>query len=191
MSERTTYKLQSLKPLKPESAEPKAREILDEAKSGLGMVPNMYSNMANLPGLLSTYAHGYEHFRQNSSLSPAEQEVVLLSISRENGCTYCMAAHSTLADNASGVPKEVTDALRDGHTLPDEKLAALADFTRQMVLTGGRPTPADVERFFAAGFEEEHILTIILAMAVKTISNYSNHVFGTEVDAAFKARAWE
>jgi hypothetical protein len=31
---------------------------------------------------------------------------------------------------------------------------------------------------------------IILAIAVKTISNYSNHVFHTEVDPVFAACRW-
>lgn len=190
MTHDTTFKMEALKPLAPEAAEPAAREIMDKVKAGLGMVPNMYQTMANLPGLLATYTHGYEQFRNSKSFSPAEQEVVFLSISRENGCTYCMAAHSMLADRMSGVPEDVTQALRAGQTIPDEKLSALAEFARLMVLTRGRPTPGDVERFMNAGYREEHILAIILAVAVKTISNYSNHVFSTEVDEAFGAYKW-
>ncbi len=38
--------------------------------------------------------------------------------------------------------------------------------------------------------EETHILGIILALSAKIISNYSNHIFHTEVDPAFAGRAW-
>jgi hypothetical protein len=31
----------------------------------------------------------------------------------------------------------------------------------------------------------------VLAIAVKTISNYTNHLFETAVDAPFKAREWK
>jgi AhpD family alkylhydroperoxidase len=102
-----------------ERAELLAANRLAEAQSKLSFVPNMYAGMANSPGLLDTYIHGYEHFRELSGFTPAEQEVVLLAISRENGCTYCMAAHSFLADKVSGVPVEVTDAIRDGKPIPD------------------------------------------------------------------------
>jgi AhpD family alkylhydroperoxidase len=116
---------------------------------------------------------------------------VLLTISRENGCTYCMGAHSFLADNMSGVPKPVTDALRDGKPIPDERLASLSQFTRVMFTTRGRPSPDDVQDFLRAGFSERQVLEIILALAVKTLSNYSNHVFHTPLDDAFAGRRWE
>jgi len=108
----------SLPTLTAQQAEPMAAQRLDEAQSRLGFVPNMYAVMANSPGLLDTYIHGYERFRELSGLTPAEQEVVLLAISRENGCTYCVAAHSFLADQVSGVPTAVTDAIRDGGAIP-------------------------------------------------------------------------
>lgn len=190
MTDHTIYKMTSLTSVSPENAEPSAREIMEKTKSGIGMIPNMYATMANLPAMLATYTFGYDQFRKESGFSSAEQEVVFLSISRENRCGYCMAAHSMLADNVSGVPEEVTNALREGNRLPDGKLEALADFTRQMVLTRGRPTAADVDRFTQAGYGEGHILSIILAISVKTISNYSNHVFSTQIDDAFSGRKW-
>jgi uncharacterized peroxidase-related enzyme len=156
----------------------------------MGMIPNMYTRMANSPGVLETYLHGYERFRKDSGLSPAEQEVVLLSISAENGCEYCVAAHSTLADTSSKVPRDVTEAIRAGKPVPDAKLRALSELTRAIVVTRGRPLETDVRSFLAAGYTERHILELVLAVAVKTISNYVNHLFETPVDDAFKARAW-
>ncbi len=54
----------------------------------MGMVPNMYGLMANSPGLLATYLDGYQRFRSASGFAPAEQETVLLTISRFNECDY-------------------------------------------------------------------------------------------------------
>jgi uncharacterized peroxidase-related enzyme len=184
------YKL-ALEPKTIETADPKAGDLLKQAKANFGMVPNMYANMANSPGLLSTYLHGYQYFRQDSGFTPAEQEVVFLAVSRENGCHYCVAAHSFIADTASKVPTEVTDAIRDGREIPDPKLAALSRFTRQMVESRGFPEREDVEAFLDAGYQERHVLEIVLAIAVKTISNYSNHLFETEIDAPFAQRAWQ
>ena len=65
------------------------------------------------------------------------------------------------------------------------KLEALRRFTHHMWETRGLPTRAEAEAFKAAGYGDVHILEIILAMAVKTISNYANHVNHTELDAAF------
>jgi uncharacterized peroxidase-related enzyme len=174
-----------------EDADPQAREVLEQTQAKMGMVPNMYGVMANSPAMLQSYAQGYALFREKSGFTPAEQEVVFLTISRENGCRYCMAAHSFVADNISKVPMEVTDAIRNDDAIADRKIAELRDFTRIMVVSRGHPNQDDVSAFVQAGYSESHILDIILAISVKTISNYANHVFDTPVDAAFKGRSWE
>jgi uncharacterized peroxidase-related enzyme len=185
----STYQL-TLSPKTLESAEPKAKSVLAKAQSQVGFIPNMYAVMANSPALLETYLDGYARFRAESGFTTAEQEVVFLTISRENRCHYCMAAHSTLADTQSNVPVEVTNAIRDGCAILDAKLAALSVFTRVMVDKRGLPTQEEVEAFLDAGYTERHILDIVLAIAVKTLSNYSNHLFDTPVDEVFSGRVW-
>lgn len=161
---------------------------MEKAQKENGMIPNMYKNMVNLPGLQDTYDTGYAHFRKNSSFSPVEQEVILVTISMENNCGYCAAAHGYLADNVSGVPKEVTNAIREGKEIPDKKLKALSEFCKIMSKSRGNPTPEEAAVFLDAGYTKKHILGIILALSVKTISNYSNHIFDTEIDQVFSSR---
>ncbi len=180
----------NLSPISLESADGEAKEVLEKAKAQVGFVPNMYEGMVNSPGLLNTYLDGYTAFRQNSGFSSIEQEVIFLTISKVNGCSYCMAAHSFIADMKSKVPTEITDAIRDGNNISDSKMAALSAFTRTMVVDRGLPTKKDVEAFIEAGFTERHILEIVLAISVKTISNYSNHLFHTTVDDVFVGRTW-
>lgn len=185
----TRYQV-TLRPKKLQDANEEVKAIFESTKASLGMVPNMYGNMGNSTGLLATYKFGYDHFRKNSGFSKAEQEVIFLTISYENGCEYCMAAHSMLADMISKVPVEVTNAIREGNIIPEPKLKALSDFTSVMVNKRGNPSETDVHIFLEAGYSENHILEIILAIAVKTISNYSNHLFQTPLDAPFKMREW-
>jgi AhpD family alkylhydroperoxidase len=156
----------------------------------MGFVPNMYNAMAISPGLLKTYMDGYAAFRSKSGFNPAEQEVVFLSISHVNGCEYCMAAHSFLADAVSAVPGEVTKAIRADASVDEVKLGALSTFTKIMVSKRGLPGQADVEAFLSSGYTENHILEIILAISVKTISNYTNHLFHTELDNKFTTHKW-
>ncbi len=180
----------TLPPKTAETAEPRAAEALEGAARSLGFIPNMYANMANAPELLESYLAGYKLFRGEAGFTPAEQEVVFLTISRVNDCSYCMAAHSMIAEKVSKVPASDLDAVRRGAVLPDPKLQALARFTGLMVESRGRPTPADVSAFLAAGYTERHVLGVILAMSVKTISNSVNHVFHTELDPAFAGHSW-
>lgn len=183
------YKM-TLAPQTIETAPPKAKAVLEKALAQVGFIPNMYAAMVNSPGVLETYLLGYAAFRQDSGFTPPEQEVVFLTISRENGCEYCVSAHSMLADKKSNLAPEVTDAIRDGAPIRDAKLAALSAFTRRMVTSRGLPSRADVEAFLAAGYRERHILEIVLAIAVKTLSNYANHLFHTPLDPMFAERAW-
>ena len=178
------YKL-DLAPVSDDAAEGSARQMLDDTRAKLGFVPNMYRTMALDPGLLSTYLHGYAQFREQANFTPPEQELVFLTVSRANGCDYCMAAHSMLAINVSKLSQAHTQALRDGTPLDDAKLEALRRFAHHMWETRGLPTQAEAEAFKAAGYTDLHVLEIILALAVKTISNYANHVGHTQVDDAF------
>lgn len=184
----TTFKT-SLPLRSDKDPEPAVAEPLRLAREQMGMVPNMYGAMANLPPLLAAYQYGYRLFRSEAGFAPVEQEVVLLAISRENACHYCVAAHSFLADTA-GVPAEVTDAIRNDEPIPDARLEALRSFTQTMVRTRGNPAREEAERFLRAGYSESQILGVILAIGVKVLSNYTNHIFHTEVDDAFAGRRW-
>lgn len=180
----------TLAPLTIETASGTSRDLLAQTQAKMGFIPNMYRSMALHPGLFVTYVAGYQQLRSDSGLSPVEQEVIFLAISRSNHCTYCMAAHSFVADAMSKVPPAVTNAIRDGSPIPDPRLAALATFTSLMFESRGRPEASDVATFLTAGYEERHILSIILAIAVKTISNYTNHIADPTVDQPFAGRVW-
>lgn len=173
-----------------DDADPKISSPLQATQKAMGFVPNMYGAMANLPALLDAYSHAYGKFRAEGGFTPVEQEVVMLAISRFNACHYCVAAHSFVADMMSKVPTEITDAIRDGRAIEDVKLEALRSFAHVMTESRGNPTPEQAQAFLAAGYSEQHILGIILAISAKVISNYSNHIFHTEVDEAFAGRRW-
>lgn len=169
----------------------KTNSILTETKTKMGFVPNMYNGMAGNTALLDSYVHTYNSFRANSGFSPVEQEVILLSVSYVNNCEYCMAAHSFVGDKMTNVPVEVTDALRAGTPIPDAKLNALSHFTKLLTEYRGRVSQEQVDDFFNAGYDESHLLGIITGIAVKTMSNYSNHITNPELDAVFAGRVWK
>lgn len=185
----SNYQL-TLAPRTVHNAEQRAKTNLESAQKSLGFIPNMYTHMANAPILLDSYLYTYGLFRQESGFSPVEQEIVFLTISRENGCHYCVAAHSFVADAMSGVPAEVTDAIRDGQEIPDARLQALSTYTKVVLNSRGHPCHASTAEFLAAGYTEQHILNIVQAITVKTMSNYANHLFDTPLDDVFKGRVW-
>jgi uncharacterized peroxidase-related enzyme len=171
-----------------ETAKPEGREAMKKAEAGFGFVPNLIKVLANAPAA----AHAYLDLGgrlDESSLAPEERQVVLLATSFENQCDYCMAAHSTVADMV-GIDEADLKALRDGSELPTARLDALRDFTRAVVEKRGNVTEEDLRRFREAGFEQDQVLEVILGVAMKTLSNYTNHIAGTPVDEAFEAQRW-
>lgn len=172
-----------------DTAAPEAAEMLKTAKARLGFVPNMYGYMANDSAVLGGYMRSYDAFRETSGFTPPEQETVFLTISRINGCSYCMAAHSMIADKKSGVPADSLKALRDGSALPDPQLAAVARFTAAMVEARGNPGRKAVDEFLAAGYTSQQVIAVVLAMACKTNSNMINHLAGTKIDEPFQPYA--
>ena len=168
-----------------------SQEIFDKTQKGLGFVPNMYKSMGNNPALLDAYTYSYNSFRVNSGFNSVEQEVVFLSVSYENNCEYCMAAHSFVGDMMTKVPTEVTNAIRDGKQIPNVKLAALSTLTHFLTANRGNVSQEEISEFLTAGYTEAHVLGIIAGIAVKTMSNYSNHNTNPEVDTAFAGRIWK
>lgn len=172
----------------PETAPEAAKEILNGAKKAFGFVPNLLGTMAEAPALVKAYTTLARIFEE-SSFTPAERQTVLLTVSYENGCEYCVAAHSVIA-GMQKVPADVIASIRNGTAIADKKLEALRRFTATMVKTRGWPSAEAVKAFLDAGYGQQQVLEVVLGVGFKTLSNYANHVAGTPLDAAFAAAAW-
>ena len=172
----------------PENAPEGSRPILEGAQKALGFVPNLYGTFAGSPELLKAYTTIGQLFDQ-TSFSPTERQIVLLAVSATNGCDYCVAAHSTIADMQK-VPADVVTALRDGTPIADAKLEALRTFATTLAEKRGWADESDVQAFLAAGYTQANVLEVILGVGMKTLSNYTNHVAETPLDAAFQPKAW-
>ena len=183
-------KVVNLVPKTVDTADSVAGEYLEDAQQTLGFVPNMFANFANHSAFYKTYVDSYNLFREQGGFTPVEQEVIFITISRENKCTYCVGAHSFIADNMTKVPVDVTNAIRDGIELPDPKLNVLSETAVKIVEKRGFLDRTDVEAFVSAGYSDEQLLGIVLAVSVKTLSNYGNHLFDSELDDTFASRAW-
>jgi uncharacterized peroxidase-related enzyme len=173
-----------------ESAPAAARPLLEAAKAKLGFIPNLYGNLAEAPAALQAYFDLSAHFDQ-TSFTPVERQVVLLAISTENNCEFCVAAHSVIARQMVKVPSAVVDALRASTPLPDARLQALAAFTRAVVRDRGFVTPAALGAFLKAGFTHRQVIEVVLGVSMKTLSNYVNHLTGTRTNSEFAAEAWK
>lgn len=49
----------------------------------------------------------------------------------------------------------------------------------------------DLQAFLNAGYESKHVLDILVGVAQKTMSNFTNHIAKTPLDGAFTEVAWK
>jgi uncharacterized peroxidase-related enzyme len=170
-----------------ESAPVAARGDLGAAEKALGFLPNLLGVLAEAPIALKAYMD-LTGLLERASLSPVERQLMMLSASHENGCEYCMAAHGSVARTV-GMPQPVLTALRSGSAIPDSKLEALSAFVTDVVRSRGRVSDARIEEFLRAGYTRQNVLEVVFAVAMKTLSNYANHMAETPVDVEFQHHA--
>ncbi len=163
--------------------------VLEATEKAFGFSLNLFSVMAESPVALSAYVKVNELLQEHAALTPQEQQVVMLAVSETNNCEYCMAAHSTVAEMTK-VPEGATQALRAGKEPEDARLAALVRFTKSAIEHRGWIPESEQKAFLDAGFTTRHVLDVISILAMKTLSNYTNHLAQPPLDEAFAPKKW-
>ncbi|WP_375749172.1 carboxymuconolactone decarboxylase family protein [Vibrio sp. HN007] len=165
-----------------------SKQTLEKVSKQFGMIPNLLGTLAEAPGILDGYLTLHQLFA-NSSFNAEELTVVWQTINVEHHCTYCVPAHTGIAHSMK-VDPQITNALRNKETMPNEKLQVLHETTLEMVRSRGNITDEQMEKFFNAGFTQRQMLEIVLGLSQKVISNYVNHLAKTPVDKVYEKFAW-
>jgi alkylhydroperoxidase family enzyme len=179
----TTLKVHTI-----ESAPEASKSLLENSQKAYGMIPGLHGVLAGSPGLLNAYQTLHELFVA-SSFNEEELTVVWQTINVEHECHYCVPAHTAIAGMMK-VDNDITEALRNRTPLANSKLETLRNMTLSMVRNRGNVSQEDLTAFYAAGYGEQQVLDIILGLSQKVISNYTNHIAKTPVDAPFQQFAW-
>jgi len=172
-----------------ESAPEDSKEVLQNAQETYGFIPNIFGSMAEAPQLLKTYMAVQDDFGK-TSLTPTEQQLVMLATSAMNKCLFCVPAHSYMLRNKVKADDAVIDAAREGRELPDAKLNALVTFTKQVVKTQAGVSEEQTQAFLDAGYTRQQALEVVLGVAAKTMTNYTSRIAATPPSEEFSSEAW-
>ena len=164
-------------------------EILNGVQKAWGFVPNLHRILAQSPAALEAYSTLWSIAEQTSFMAQ-ERNIVYLAIIYENECTYCMAGHTNLSRMAKVEPGTIA-AVREGRPIADPKLEALRQFAAKVTRDRGVVSEADVAAFKAAGYSNRAMLDVLVLAATKLISNYTNHLAQTPLDAFMKGAEWK
>ena len=162
-----------------ETADRKARELLEAVQANLKITPNMTRVMANSPAVLEGYL-GLIGALAGGSLAPKLREQIALAVGEQNGCQYCVSAHTALGKLAGLTANEIEEAREArAHTAKDQ---AALEFTRVLIDHRGKVANAEFEKLRRAGFGDGEIAEIIAHTALNIFTNYFNIATEVEVD---------
>ena len=160
-----------------------AEEVLQAVEEQFGFRPNLIEEMVRSPAAARVYLGG-QGAMEDASLTGSEQQAVQLAVAAFNHCHYCTAAHAGLA-RQTGVDDDDVEAIREGGLPEDERIRTLVKATRLVLEKHGWLDAGDLEELEAAGVDRGQLYEIVALVGLKTISNYVNHIAGTEVDPEF------
>jgi len=172
----------------PSTAPTDSTETLDRVQKSWGLVPNLHRVLAESPAALEAYATLWS-IAEKTSFTPQERNIAYIAIIYENECTYCMAGHTNLSRMAKVEPEAIA-AVREGRLIADPKLEALRQFVAKVTRNRGVVSEADVSAFKTAGYDNRAMLDVLVLAATKLISNYTNHLAQTPLDAFMKGAEW-
>ena len=167
----------TITPIDPAAATGRAKEIFEGPLKGKSF--NIFKAMAVAPAALDAYL-GMSGALSKGVLTPAEREVIHLSLGQARSCDYCVAAHTAIGKGA-GMTEAQTIEARKG-TMADPRLNAMAKFVLQLEEKKGFASEADVAPFRKAGYTDAHLAETIAHVGLATFTNYFNHVNHTPVD---------
>ncbi|HYO79441.1 MAG TPA: carboxymuconolactone decarboxylase family protein [Thermoanaerobaculia bacterium] len=170
-----------------DSAPAGSRPALEATAARLGKIPNLVGTMAAVPQLINSFLQ-LTQTAETLTLPALEREIVALVAGVEIGCRHCIAMH-TGALKRLGAPQSVIAAIRAGRPLDDLRLAALLDFTRQVIAERGAVGDDTQSAFFAVGFTDVQALEIVFLVSVLSMSMYSSRLAHVPLDDALKALA--
>lgn len=163
----------------PNTATGEAETLLNNVQAKMGMVPNMTRTMANSPAVLDAYLSFSGALAQASIDAQLREKIALLS-AQENGCGYCLSAHTAIGKMV-GVPAEERDASRRGASKDARHDAALR-FARAFLDTKGKVSDEALATIRAAEFSDAEIAEIGALVAENIFTNYFNRLAQPEVD---------
>lgn len=165
-----------------ESAPEAAQEALKAVQQANGFIPNLIGVLANAPTALETY-RTVGGINGRNSLTAEEREVVQITAAIVNGCGFCVAGHTKISLKLLKMPEDVVNALRATARIDsDPKLDTLARFTLAVMLQKAKLTEAQLNEFFAAGYNQQNAIDVILGVSLATLCNYVNNIAETPIN---------
>lgn len=156
---------------------PDIAEVYAKNRARVGFVPNVFRTYAKRPEHFRAFmAYHDVLMRAEGGLSRAERETIVVAVSSENRCQYCVTAHAAVLRVIG------EDAAHVESIAIDWRTAVLAQRTRAMLAFASRvneqafaATEDEIAALREAGFSDDDIWDIA---AIAAFFGFSNRMAG-------------
>ncbi len=166
-------------PVNAATADEPTQQLFTAVKAQMGKVPNMMKTMAHSPALLE----GYLVFRgalDKGTLPEVVRQQIALFVSQQNGCEYCLSAH-TLIGRHAGLSREQVILARQGEA-QDPKQQAVLNLVQNILDWRGDISSEQFSAARDAGLTDAEIAEVVGHVALTTLTNYFNQLTQADID---------
>ena len=156
---------------------PDIRAVIDETHAKLGFIPNVFLAYAQRPDHFRAFMHYHDVLMQGpSGLTRAEREAIVVAVSAENDCLYCVTAHGA-ALRVLGKDAVVADQIAINWRTADlaPRLRAILAFASEVNARGFAASDERIALLRQGGFSAADIWDIA---AVAAFFGFSNRMAG-------------
>ena len=162
------------------------RERIETEAERAGFTPNVFLAYAYLPSHFQAFFGYYDALTEESELTKAEIEMIIVATSAANDCYYCIVAHGALLRIYSGDPL-LADQIAANYRTADvsERHRTMLAFAVKLTEEPGRVDEGDMEAMDEAGFSDRQIWDVASVCAFFNLSNRMATVADMRPNAEF------
>lgn len=150
------------------------REAIEQVQEATGFVPNVFLALAHRPAEFRAFFAMHEALigREDSGLTPAEREMIVVATSGTNDCLYCVVAHGAILRIRSKDPR-LADQLATNHRKGDvtPRQRAMLDFAVLVAQDSAAVEEDDLAALAEHGFTRDDVWDIGAITAMFAMSN--------------------
>ena len=168
-----------INPIDPSHASGDTAVHLASVRRMLGGTPNLFTTAAHSPAALGALVSLFT-YSGRTSITAQRGEQIAIAIAQQNGCGYCLSAHTALG-NLHGVDPAALAAARSA-TSSEPQTAALLTLAAAINQSRGHIDDATLDAARNAGLTEAQIVEVVFLVALNVFTNYLNSVAETTID---------
>ncbi len=153
------------------------RDIYEKNRVKLGFVPNVFRAYARRPEHLRAFMAYHDVLMKGpGSLSRVEREAIVVAVSSENRCQYCMVAHGAALRVLSKDPILAEQIGNNWRTADVPlRMRAMLEFASRVNEPGFAATEREIDEMHLAGFGDDDIWDVA---AIASFFGFSNRMAG-------------